>query len=40
MWLRVVVCIRPSEYTVPYDYNTVRKEYDPLKTLPKILIRR
>lgn len=40
MWLRVVVCIPPIEYTVPYDYNTVRKEYDPLKTLPKILIRR
>lgn len=40
MWLRVVVCIHPILKPIPYDYAAVRKIYNPLLTLPKILIRR
>lgn len=40
MWLRVVVVIPPYVENIPYDYSSVRKIYDPFKTLPKILIRR
>lgn len=40
MWLRVVVAIRPIIKQKPYNYNEVFKIYDPLLTVPKILIRR
>ena len=40
MWLRLVVCIHPKIVPVPYDYAAVRKVYDPLLSVPKILIRR
>ncbi|EOR9073873.1 hypothetical protein FOI42_RS02035 [Escherichia coli] len=40
MWLRVVVSIRPISKPIPYDYAAIRKIYNPLLTVPKILIRR
>ncbi|AFC21734.1 virion structural protein [Cronobacter phage vB_CsaM_GAP32] len=38
MWVRVVCCIPPIVTT--YPPNVIKKDYNPLNTIPKILIRR
>lgn len=38
MWIRAVCCIPPI--VTNYPPNIIKKDYDPLRTIPKILIRR